>query len=476
MKHYNLLQKNGELTKLSSEDLALLQQGIKGRIFTPDDDAYDEHRRVWNGTVDNYPGLITRCQGVADVIKIVNFAKERALLISVRGGGHNVSGSAVVDQGLVIDLSEMRTVKVNPEEKTAWVQGGALLGDLDHETTAFGLAAPVGVVSETGVGGLTLHGGVGWLLRKHGMSIDNLKSVELVSADGKLIQASKEQHQDLFWALRGGGGNFGVVTALEFYLHPIEPMVSYLMPLFPMDHATEIIHFADEYMKKAPRDLMLIGIYWTVPDLEEIPKGEVGKPTLTLLGCYSGPREKAEEITGPLKKVREPIIDLSADLSWVEAQSALDEDYPKGKYYYWKSLYLDDLQDDALEIIKKFNLAKPSEESTIDIWFLGGAMQDVNSRETAFFNRHQPYMVAIEGNWSDPERNEENIQWARDLHKELKPYASDGIYLNFPGFVEDQTEVKQGAYGENLERLQKIKSQYDPTGLFSGLTDFRKKH
>jgi len=475
MKQISIQRRDGTEIEVTSDEVAKLRHGIRGSLIGPEDPDYDERRKVWNGTVDKRPGLIALCRGVADVMKMVHFAKDKDLILSTRGGGHNVSGSAVADQGLVIDLTEMRTVKVNPEEKTAWVQGGALLGDLDNETAPFGLAAPVGVVSETGVGGLTLHGGVGWLLRKHGMSIDNLKSVELVTSDGKMLKASKDHYKDLFWALRGGGGNFGVVTALEFYLHPIEPVVSYVMPLYPLEDATEIIHFADDYMKTAPRDLMLIGIYWTVPELEEIPEDDAGKPAITLLGCYSGPRDQAENVVGPLRNVRKPIIDLSADVTWVEAQSMLDEDYPEGKYYYWKSLYFDRLEDEALEIIKKYNLTKPSEESTIDIWFLGGAMQDVDPKETSFANRHHPYMLAIEANWSDPQRNEENIQWARNLHKDLKPYSGKGVYLNFPGFAEDQAEMREGAFGENLDRLQKIKEKYDPTGLFSGLTNFKNK-
>ncbi len=474
MKNHVIQTRNRTSITISSTEIDTFRQELKGNILTPDSDEYDDHRRVWNATVDKFPTLIIRCNGLADVIKAVNFANKKDLLVSIRGGGHNVSGSAVADKGMVIDLSDMRTVKVDPEERTAWVQGGALLGDLDHETTVFGLAAPVGVVSETGVGGLTLHGGVGWLLRKHGMSIDNLKSVDLVTSEGKLIKASKDQHQELFWALKGGGGNFGVVTALEFHLHPIEPVVSYLMPLYSIEDATEILLFAEDYMKKAPRDLMVIGTYWTIPEQEEIPRSEVGKPAFTLLGCYSGPREKAEEITGPLKTVREPIMDLSMDLSWVEAQKVLDEDYPKGKFYYWKSLYLDILHEDVLEIFKEYNLNKPSEESTIDIWFLGGAMRDIDTSETAFVNRDHPYMVAIEANWSDAASNEENIRWARDLHNALKPYAGEGIYLNFPG-SEGEGDMKQSAYGENLDRLQEIKERYDPKGLFSGLTDLAKK-
>ncbi len=475
MKKYPIQLKNNTTIKITQEELDEFSQTLKGAIITPDDHEYDLFRKVWNGTVDKHPGLIARCRGVADVIRAVNFARKHGLLVSVRGGGHNVSGSAVVDQGLVIDLSEMRTVKVDPEERTAWAQGGALLGDLDHETTAFGLAAPVGVVSETGVAGLTLHGGVGWLLRKHGMAIDNLKSVDLVTSDGKLVKASKDQYQDLFWALRGGGGNFGVVTALEFHLHPIEPTVSFIMPLFPIEDANKVIHFTREYMQTAPNDLMLLGIYWTVPELEGIPKESVGKPTISLVGCYSGPRDKANEVIKPLLEISEPLVDLSGEVSWTEAQSMLDEDYPEGKYYYWKSVYLDRLEDEVLEIIKTYNLNKPSQESTIDIWFLGGTMQDVETSETAFANRHHSYMVAIEGNWSDPNMNKQNIQWARDLYNELKPYSSGGIYLNFPGFVEEQSEIRQGAYGENLDRLQEIKEKYDPSGLFTGLMDFSRK-
>lgn len=474
MKTITIQQRTGKTVEFTEEDIFELQSRMRGELITPDHRDYETRRRVWNATVNKHPGLIALCQGTADVMEVVDFARENSLLVSTRGGGHNVSGSAVVDRGLVIDMSEMRTVKVDPEEKTAWVQGGALLGDLDHETVPFGLAAPVGVVSETGVGGLTLHGGVGWLLRKHGMSIDSLLSVELVTSDGKLLKASKDRYPDLFWALRGGGGNFGAVTALEFRLHPIPPSVSFMIPVFPVDDAREIMQYADEYLKTAPRDLMVIATYWNVPELPELPKEVVGAPGFSLVGCYTGPQENAKSILEPLQKVKEPIVDLSGEAPWTDVQRLLDEDYPEGKYYYWKSLYLKELDGEALEIMKKYSLNKPSIETTIDIWFLGGAMQDVAPDETAFPNRNNSYMVAIEANWSDEKDNGENIQWARDLYRELKPYSAQGIYLNFPGLEEDQKEMKESAYGNNLERLQEIKKKYDPAELFAGIAGLMK--
>jgi FAD/FMN-containing dehydrogenase len=469
MSNIQIKTRQGKTVELKEKVVNLLKDQLHGSLMAAEDDAYEEARKVWNGSINKKPALIARCAGPADVMTTVNFAREHQLLISVRAGGHNVSGASMNDGGLVIDVSQMRSVHVDQQSRTAWVEGGARLGDLDHETTAFGLAAPVGVVSETGVAGLTLHGGLGWLVRKHGMSVDNLKSIEVVTADGQLLKTSENEHEDLFWALRGGGGNFGVVTGFEFNLHPIEPMVSFLMPIYSLDDSLDVLKTCQEYLKTAPEELMVVGTYWTAPSIPEVPEKHQGKPVVILLGCYSGPMEQADEITSPLRKISEPIADLSTKVSWKEAQSLLDEDYPEGKYYYWKSIYLDRLDEEVIGVLDQHSRKRPSDESSIDIWFLGGAMTKVAPTETAIINRYYPFMIAIEANWNNEADSESNIAWARALYKDLETFSSGGKYLNFPGYMEDQEEMMRGAYGNNLERLNEVKNKYDPENLFSGL-------
>ncbi len=461
--------RQGKTITLGEDALGSFASQLRGQLLSENDTEYESARKVWNGLIDKKPGLIVRCLGTADVIAAVNFARENQLLFSVRSGGHNVSGSAIADKGLVIDTSQMRTVHVDPSKGTAWVEGGARLGDLDHETTPFGLAAPVGVVSETGVAGLTLHGGVGWLMRKHGLSIDNLNAIEIVTADGQLVRASKKEHSDLFWALRGGGGNFGVATGFEFKLYPMEPQVSVLLPIYPIEKAREVMTVCRDYIASAPEELMVLGVYWSAPAVPEVPVKFHGKPVLILLGCYSGPKDRAEEVLAPLRTIGEPIADLSSSMGWKEVQRQLDEDYPAGIFYYWKSLYLDHLNEEAMEVLERHALNRPSAESSIDVWFLGGETGRVSPTATAFYNRNHPIMIGIEANWHDRADSEANIAWARTIFDDMQPFSSGGNYLNFPGFVENKEALLRGAYGKNLERLMRVKKIYDPDNIFPGL-------
>jgi FAD/FMN-containing dehydrogenase len=461
--------RKGDLISLDAEALNGLRRQLRGSLLSAEDPEYDTARKVWNGSIDKNPALIVRCLGVADVMATVHFARDHQLFLSIRAGGHNVSGSAIAEEGLVIDVSQMRTVQVDPQKRLARVEAGARLGDLDHETTPFGLAAPVGVVSETGVAGLTLHGGAGWLMRKHGLSIDNLNAVELVTADGRLLRASEAEHSDLFWALRGGGGNFGVVTAFEFKLHPVGQEVAVALPIYSLEKARDVMTVCRDYMANAPDDLMVLGVYWSAPAVPEVPEDHQGKPVAILLGVYSGPIDQAQRVLAPLRTICEPIADLSADMGWKQVQRLLDEDYPEGKFYYWKSLYLNGLADAVMQILEQYTLKRPSPESSIDVWFLGGAMSRVLPTATAFFNRRDPIMIGIEANWSNRADSEANIAWARALHKDLQAFSSGGLYLNFPGYIEEREAMLRGAYGENLERLEQVKAKYDPDNLFPGL-------
>jgi FAD/FMN-containing dehydrogenase len=464
-----MLTRSGGKKTMADKTLNALAGRLRGDLIRPADGAYDQARKIWNGLIDRKPALIARCRVTADVLHSVEFAREHNLLLSVRAGGHNVSGAAIAEGGLVIDLSAMRSVQVFPERRIARVEGGARLGDLDRETAPFGLAAPVGVVSETGVAGLTLHGGAGWLMRKYGLSIDNLEAVEIVLANGQSVRADRHQHADLFWALRGGGGNFGVATAFEFRLHPVGPLVWMSVPIYPLERAQEVLATCRDYLTDAPEDLMVLGVCWTAPAIPEIPKKDHGQPVVFLLGCYTGPAEAAEQVLAPLRNIGRPLADLSAQMPWAEAQKFLDADYPDGLYYYWKSLYLDRLDEKVIDVLAAYTASRPSSESSIDVWFLGGAASRVPPGATAFCQRQAPIMIGIEANFHHREDADANIAWARDLHRDLQPFSSGGNYLNFPGFVEDREDLLRGAYGPNLARLRRVKAQYDPQNLFPGL-------
>jgi len=469
----SIQSRQGQSKMLSEDILSGFREQLRGELLAAKDAGHAEASKVWNGAIDKQPSLIVRCCGVADVMAAVDFVREHQLKFSVRAGGHNVSGVAIADQGLVIDVSHMRSVQVDPQKHIARVEGGARLGDLDHETIPFGLAAPVGIVSETGVAGLTLHGGAGWQMRKHGLSIDNLNAVEIVTADGKMLRASEQEHQDLFWALKGGGGNFGVVTNFEFKLHPIGSQVAVVMPIYPLEHAEKVISTCRDYMAGAPDEIMVIGVYWSAPPIPEVPTEYHGQPVVILLGCYTGPLEQAEKVTEPLRNIVEPIADLSGNMPWKDAQRLLDEDYPDGKLYYWKSTYLDRLDADVMSVLEDYARNRPSLESSIDVWYLGGAQSRIEPSATPFVNRQHPVLIGIEANWEDDTDSEANIAWARALHKDLQPFSGGGNYLNFPGFIEDREAMLRGAYGSNLERLQKTKTKYDPDNLFPGLLNIK---
>jgi FAD/FMN-containing dehydrogenase len=458
---------------IGDDKLTYMKRRLNGRLITANDASYDSARRVWNGLIDKRPGIIIRCRETADAISAVKFARDHGLRISVRGGGHNVAGSCLEDNGFVIDLSGMRRVRVDPQNRTVRADGGARLGDLDHETQTAGLAVPLGIVSATGVSGLTLHGGFGWLLRKHGLSIDNLLSADIVSADGQLRRADINENSDLFWAIRGGGGNFGVVTSFEFKTHPVGPQVWLSAPIYALEHAAEVMQAFREYMEQAPDDLMGLATYWSAPEVPKVPEKHHGSPVVVLLSCYTGPFEKGEKAIAPLRTIGTPIADLSGPMRFEDVQKFLDSDYPEGKFYYWKSIYLDRLDANVFQVLSEQTASRPSALSSIDVWTLGRAMSQVKNQDTAFYKRDAPYMIGIEANWDNRADTEVNIQWTRKVYEDLKRFTRGGDYLNFPGFIEDQESLLQGAYGPNLIRLKSIKAKYDPTNLFSGAINIR---
>ena len=454
---------SASFSTLSQEMIQEFLGRLRGRVFKSSDAGYDDARRVQNGLIDRRPGLIVQCSGAADVIASVQFARDHGLLLSVRGGGHNVAGNAVNDGGIVIDLSAMRGVHVDPRARTARVQGGATWGDLDRETQVFGLATPGGLVSTTGVGGLTLHGGMGHLRRPYGLSIDNLLSVDIVTADGQLQTASADQNQDLFWAVRGAGSNFGVVTSLEFRLHPVGPTVMLGATLYRLEDGPSVLRQWRSFLSDLPEALTPIIVFWSVP--EGFPPEIVGKPVVIVAGVYAGPAEEGEKAVAPMRSFAKPLLDISEAMPFTAVQAAFDPFFPKGLLQYWKSTYVEELSDALLDELCELAAKRPSPKTTMDVWPMAGAATRVAPADTAFGQR-RPYMIAFESTWTEPRDNDANIAWARDAYSSMKRFSSGGAYLNFPGFGEEKIDLARAAYGENFGRLSRLKATYDPNNVF----------
>ena len=439
---------------------------LRGQLLRPGDAGYEEARLLWNGLIDKRPALIARCAGVADVIDSVNFARENDLLVAVRGGGAQRRWKRrrrrwprhrpLADEG---DPGRPRAAH-DPRRRRGY------LGGIDRETQVFGLATPLGVVSETGIAGLTLGGGIGWLRRKYGLSSDNLVSVDVVTADGRFLTASETENEDLFWGIRGGGGNFGVVTSFEYRLHPVGPEVMCCFVLYPGDRAREVLKFCDEYVAEAPNEVSPLAFLGRVPPVEIFPERWHGEPYVAILVVYVGDVEEGERVLRPLRELGGPIADLSARMPYTEAQAVLDEDYPNGWHYYWKSVNLDGLGDEVIERLADHAGAAPSEHSTIDVWYQGGAMARVGTSESAFGDRSSPILLGIEANWEDPQEDEANLAWVRSCFSDMRRFSDGGMYLNFPGFLEEGEQLLRDVYGENYERLVALKNKYDPTNLF----------
>ena len=457
----------GRTTLLTSETIATLAAGLRGQILRVGDDGYDAARQVWNGMIDRRPALIVRCTGAADVVAAVTFARTNSLLVAVRGGGHHVAGSAVCEGGLMIDLSPMDGVHVDPHTRTARVQGGAVWGAVDRETQLFGLATPSGYVSSTGVAGLTLGGGFGHLRRKYGLSCDNLLSVDIVTADSQLRTASERAHADLFWAIRGGGGNFGIVTSFEFQLHSVGPQVFLCAPNYPIAEAQSVLRQWQDFMDTAPEDLSSGAMFWTVPDSLDFPADARGTPMLLVDALFPGAPEQGERVTMPLRQMGTPLLDVSGTMPFTTAQSSFDSFFPSGtQQYYFKATYIDQLGPDVIETLVAAVRCRPSPAHMISVWHFGGAMSRVPPEATAFWSRKVPFMVSFDALWTDPADAEKSIAWARNAWAALRPYSDGGLYLNFPGFGEEGEALVRAAYGGNYDRLVAVKTRYDPTNLF----------
>ena len=458
---------SGKNITLDDRIVGGLRSGLRGELLRASDVGYEDARGLWNGMIDKRPALIVRCASAEDVILAVGFARENDLLVAVRGGGHSVGGTATCNSELMIDLSPMKGVRVNPERRAVYAEGGITIGELDKETQVFALATPMGVVSETGIAGLTLGGGIGWLRRKHGLSYDNLVSAEVVTADGRLLASSASDNEDFFWGLRGGEGNFGIVTSFEYRLHPVGPEVMFCFVFYHGDETKEALRFYRMYASTAPDEVTSFVIRGTVPDVEPFPESIHGLPYVLFAAMYAGPVDEGERAMRPLREFGEPLIDFSGSMPYVEVQSLLDEDYPAGELrYYWKSLYLDDLDDEAIDRIIEHTAKRPSPLSTVDVWHMGGAIGRVGAEESAFGGRESPFLLGVEANWENPREDERNIAWARKCVEDMQRFSGGAQYLNFPGFLEEGDKTLQSTFGDKHERLVALKNRYDPTNLF----------
>jgi FAD/FMN-containing dehydrogenase len=441
---------------------------FRGQLVVPQDEGYDEVRQIWNGMFDKKPALIARCTSAKDVSAAVNFARDQGMVLAVRGGGHNGSGSGSCDGGMLIDLSLMKSVSVDPSAQRAWVGGGATWGDFDRAAQAHGLATPGGVVSATGVGGLTLSGGLGWLRGKCGLSIDNVMSVEIVTADGQVRTASERENSDLFWAIRGGGGNFGVVTTFEFKLHPIGPTVMVLLPVYRAADAATVMKRWRDFMASAPDEIGgAVAEFSTIPEDPAYPKETWNEKVMALQGVWAGPADEGDRALQPLRELATPILDFSGRMSYCEFQSLFDALFPKGAIRaYFKSLYMDRLEDAAIDEIAPRATDRPSDRSLVSVWYMGAATGRVPKDATAFGDRSFRWMLSIDAAWAKPEDDALNLSWARGFWSDMQHHSNGRGYLNFAGLPEDGDGMARGTFGPNYPRLAAIKAKYDPTNLF----------
>jgi FAD/FMN-containing dehydrogenase len=454
------------IQNLDSDLAVALAERLVGDVIAPDHAEYDSARSVWNGMIDKRPAAIARCADVGDVAVAVRFAAERGLPLTVRGGGHNVAGTAVIDDGLVVDLSQMRGVRIDASRRTVHVQGGATWADVDRVTAPLGLAAPGGVVSETGVAGLALSGGVSHQRRRDGMTIDNLVSAEVVLADGRRVRASADEHADLHWALRGGGGNFGVVTSFELRLHELGPEVFGLNVAYPLADAARVLAGWRDAVAGAPDELSTAGFIWSLPDVDELPEPLRGAPYVGVAGMWAGDPAEGERATRALRELATPLLDLSGRMDYLDFQRSLDPYFPAGVRRYWKALYLDSLGDAAVDTTVRWSNRRPSGDTLVIIRHCGGAIARVGAQETAFGERGAQWMLSIDSTWHDAADDAANIEYTRAFCDAAAPFSNGQTYFNFPGLFEEGEAAVRASYGANHARLARVKAAYDPENRF----------
>src|SRR5215212_2186567 len=444
-------------------------EGFAGELVRDGEPGYDDLRKVFNASIDRRPALIARCSGVADVMAALAFAREQGLEVSVRGGGHSVAGHAVVEGGVMIDLRPMNRVRVDPEQRTAWCGGGTNWGQLDRETQAFGLAVTGGRMADTGVGGLTLGGGSGWLERKYGFTVDSLLSAEVVTADGRLVVASSERNPDLFWALKGGGGNFGVVTGFEFRLHEVGPLVYGGMMMFPIDAAVDLLKAYRAFMEDAPDEICTGSAILCAPPEEFVPEAVRGKPVLALIGCYVGPVEAGERALAPLREWG-PALDMLGPLPYTVVPSLIAPGNPPGRHHYWKAGFLDELSDAAIETFVAHATNVVSPFTACLMLPLGGAFARAPEEDSPLGYRKAKWDYHLLGQWADPSEAERNIEWVRDFDSVMAEYAEEGVYVNF--VAEPSAEAIKAGFGDDkYARMVAVKDKYDPDNVFKSNTN-----
>ena len=453
-----------EAATIDDAAMSDLKTSFRGELIRKGDAGYDQHRRVWNGSIDRRPQLIARCAGVADVMAAVRFARDLELLTAVRGGGHSFPGLSVCDGGIVIDLGLMKGVRVDPEARTVRAQAGVLLGELDRETQAFGLAVPAGIVTHTGIAGLTLGGGTGWLQRKYGLTIDNLQSVDLVTADGQFVKASEKENPDLFWGVRGGGGNFGIVTEFEFRLNPLGPHVMAGPVFWRMADAPKVLRFYRDWIAGCPDALMTIITQRKAPALPTVPRALVGQQLIAVVACYAGSVADGEKILQPLKSFGSPVLDLCMPKPYVVHQATFDPSFSHGWWYYVRSCDVAELNDDIIDTVAEYGRQIVSPITSLALWQMGGAVARVGQGETAFNGRKAGFSFNINGNSVSAEGFEAEREWARAYWSALAPYHTS-VYVNFL-MEEGEDRIRQAYGAEKYDRLKALKRKYDPTNFF----------
>lgn len=452
------------MTTLAAPNIDSLKASVRGDILLPDSENYDEIRAIWNGMIDRRPSLIVRCTGLADVKACLAFAKEAELAVSVRGAGHNIAGTAIADDRLLIDLSALRSVSVNPDTQTVTAGPGATLGDIDHETKEFGLAVPMGINSTTGISGLALGGGIGWLTRKHGMTSDNLLSVQIVTASGEILEASETENADLFWALRGGGGNFGIVTRWTFRAYAVS-MVTAGLVVFPAEERKSVLQKYREYAVTLPTSTPVWVVLRQAPPLPFLPEEVHGSDVLVLALCHNGDAAEGMAVVDTIKSFGNPVGVHAGEMPFAGWQQAFDPLLTPGARNYWKSHNFTELSDAFLDTMIEYASALPSPECEIFFGYIEGCCNSMSPDATAYSHRHTKWVVNMHGRWQDAGDDEFCIQWARDLFVATKPYAAPGVYINF--LTGEETDRIKDGFGPNYDRLVEIKSKYDPDNIFN---------
>lgn len=457
---------DGAAAEIPDTELQAFAGRFKGTLLSPHDAGYDDVRRIWNAMIDRRPGWIARCTGTADVVEAVRFARKHRLLTSVRGGGHNIAGLAVCEGGLMIDMSLLRGVWVDPGRCAAIAQTGCTLGDVDRETQLHGLAAVLGFVSATGIAGLTLGGGFGYLTRRFGWTCDTVRSMEVVTADARVVRASSEENADLFWALRGGSGNFGIVTSIEYSLFPVGPEILGGAVAWRGEDALQVLEAYREFSAAAPRELTSVAVLRTAPPAPWLPREVHGQPIAAVFVCHSGKPEEGEALLAPLRRLGSPVADTVMRRPYTQMQSLLDATQPKGRRYYWKSHYLGGLSRSALDTAASHAKRLASPHSAILLFQVGGALGELPSGHSPAGNRDAAYVLNIAGSWEKPEEDAANITWARDCFQAMQPYSTGGTYLNFLTEDEGRDRIEAAYGGPNLAKLGELKAKWDPDDLF----------